>query len=217
MKEIFQTLKDNPLFVNIPYNEFEKMLNCLAVRTVRYKKNDIIILSGNTIEAIGLLLSGTAHITREEANGDLTLLVILDTSDLFGEILACAGVKHSPVTIRAAEDAEMLFIDIKSITDITKATCPGHKKLIENMVGIIARKAILLDQKIEILSKRTTREKLRCYFDIERGAAKKFTIPFTREELANYLCVNRSALSHELCNMRDEGLIAFHKNHFEIL
>ena len=74
----------------------------------------------------------------------------------------------------------------------------------------------MLNQKIEILSKRTTREKLLSYFDMQRGTAKKFTIPYNREELARYLCIDRSAMSNELCKMRDDGLIVFHKNTFEI-
>ena len=96
------------------------------------------------------------------------------------------------------------------------SACPFHAKLIENMLGLLAKKNLMLNQKIEILSKRTTREKLLCFFDAQRGAAKRFTIPFNREELAHYLCVDRSAMSNELCKMRDEGLIKFQRNNFEV-
>jgi CRP-like cAMP-binding protein len=85
------------------------------------------------------------------------------------------------------------------------------------MLKLLAKKNLMLNQKIEILSKRTTKDKLTCYFDFIRGAAKRFTIPFNREELARYLCVDRSAMSSELCKMRDEGLIEFNKNEFFIL
>ncbi|MDR2898650.1 MAG: helix-turn-helix domain-containing protein [Spirochaetaceae bacterium] len=117
----------------------------------------------------------------------------------------------------AADTAEILFLDYRRIITSCSAACSFHTQLIENMLKLVARKNVLLNQKIEILSKRTTREKLLCFFDIHRGRAKRFTIPFNREELSQYLCVDRSAMSNELCKMRDEGLITFEKNLFEML
>ncbi len=107
-------------------------------------------------------------------------------------------------------------MDYKKIITTCACACHFHARLIENMLRLIARKNLILNQKLEIVSKRTTREKLMCFFDTQRGAAKRFTIPFNREELARYLCVDRSAMSNELCKMRDEGLISFHKNTFEL-
>ena len=217
MKNIFEAVKNNPLFKGIAFSDFEGMFGCLSARTVNYKKGDIILLSGDAVSFVGLILSGSVKIIKEDMDGHITILTELFVTDIFGETFACAGVSHSPVTIETASDAEILLIDYKRIISSCSSACPHHTRLIENMLGLLAMKNLMLNQKIEILSKRTTREKLLCFFDAHRGAAKRFTIPYNREELAHYLCVDRSAMSNELCKMRDEGLIDFQKNNFEIM
>ena len=217
MKKIFETVKTNPLFQRIPFSDFEQMLNCLSAKKVCYEKDDVILLSGDTVNFIGLILSGSVKIIKEDIDGHFTILAKINISEVFGETYACAGISQSPVTIQAAEDSEILFIDYKRIITSCTSACPFHTMLIENMLKLVSFKNLMLSQKIEILSKRTTREKLMCYFDSQRGASKKFTIPFNREELAHYICVDRSAMSNELCKMRDEGLITFNRNHFELI
>jgi len=217
MKKIFDKVKSNPLFDGIAFSDFENMLSCLSAKTVRYKKGGVILLSGDAVNFVGMILSGSVQIIKEDPDGRVAILTELSISDIFGEVFACAGISHSPVTIQASEDSEILFIDYNKIITSCSSACPFHARLIENMLKLIAVKNLLLNQKIEILSKRTTKEKLLCYFDLQRGAARKFNIPFNREELARYLCVDRSAMSNELCKMRDEGLIRFIKNTFEIL
>jgi len=216
MKKIFDIAKHNPLWNGIGFTDFESVLNCLSAKTTEYKKDDVILLSGNSVTFVGLVLSGSVQIIKEDIDGRITILTVLGISDLFGEVFACAGIMQSPVTVLAAEDTKVLLLDYKKIISSCNAVCPFHAKLIENMLKIIAHKNLMLNKKIEILSKRTTRDKLLAFFEIQRGMAKKFTIPYNREELANYLCVDRSAMSNELCKMRDEGLIKFHKNTFEI-
>jgi len=217
MKKIFDTIKDNPLFHGVAYSDFIRMYDCLSAKTVRYKKDDVILLSGNAVSNVGLILSGSVRVIKEDIDGNIMIMTELSVPDTFGEVFACAGITQSPVTVMAAEDVEILFIDYKKIITSCTASCPFHAKLIENMLRLIAKKNLMLNRKIEILSRRTTREKLLCFFDMQRGAAKKFTIPFNREELASYICADRSAMSNELCKMRDEGLIRFKKSTFEIL
>ncbi len=217
MKKIFEIINNNPLFVGIAFSDFEPMLGCLSARTVSYQRDDLILLSGDTVSFVGLVLAGSVQIIKEDREGNVTILTELGVSDIFGEVFACAGIDHSPVTVQAAEDCELLFIDYRKIIKTCSSVCPFHARLIENMLSIIAKKNLILNQKIEMLSKRTTREKLICFFDMQRGMAKRFTIPFNREEMAQYLCVDRSAMSNELSKMRNEGLILFNKNEFEIL
>jgi len=216
LKKTFDTVKSNPLFNGIAFSDFETMLSCLSARTASYKKGEIILLSGDAVSFVGLILSGSVRIVKEDMDGHISILTELGISDLFGEVFACAGISHSPVTIEVGSDAEILLIDYKRIITSCSSSCPFHAKLIENMLSLIAKKNLTLNQKIEVLSKRTTREKLMCFFDAQRGAARRFTIPYNREELAAYLCVDRSAMSNELCKMRDEGLIQFQKNQFEL-
>ena len=222
MKKIFGCIKYNPLFSGIGYSEFEKMFSCIEARVQRYKKSDVILLSGDTVSFVGIILSGRANIIKEDINGNNTIIAEVSTSELFGEVFACAGIDHSPVTVQAAEDCEVLFINYKKVISTCSSACGFHSRLIENMLRLIAKKNLMLNQKIEILSKRTTREKLLLFLETQRGnaingGAKKLTIPFSREEMSQYLCVDRSAMSNELSKMRDEGLIKFNRNEFEIL
>ena len=217
MMNIFEALKDNPLFSGIAYGEFEKVLGCLAARTSCYQKDEVILLTGDDVTFVGLIISGGVKIVKEDEFGRVSMLTELRASEMFGEILACAGIQKSPVTILALKDTEILRIGSGNILTPCATACPYHGRLIENMLRHIAGKSFLLNRKIEILSQRTTREKLLCFFDLHRGGLRRFTVPYNREEMAHYLCVDRSAMSNELCKMRDEGLISFKKNQFEIL
>jgi CRP-like cAMP-binding protein len=217
MKKHFELVKSNPLFKGIAFSDFDRMLACISADTAKYQKKEIILLSGDAVDFVGLVLSGSVQIIKEDIDGRITILTELGVSELFGEAFACAEIAQSPVTVQAVEDTEVLLINYKRIITSCASACPFHTKLIENMLRLIAQKNLMLNQKIEILSKRTTREKLLAFFEIQRGPARKFTIAYNREELAHYLCIDRSAMSGELCKMRDEGLIRFQKNSFEIL
>ncbi len=217
MKEIFEVIRHNPLFADIGLNDFEKMFVCIEGRTQCFKRDDIILLLGDPVYNVGLILSGSVKIISEDINGNSTILTELSVPELFGEVFACAGIDHSPVTVQAAKDSEILFFNYKKIIGTCSSACTFHTKLIENMLAILANKNLKLNQKVTILSQRTTREKLFMFLHTQRGGAKKFTIPYSREEMALYLCVDRSAMSNELCKMRDEGLLRFNKNEFEIL
>ena len=216
MKIIYETLKDNLLFAGIEFGDFEKIMACLSAKVTRYEKDDIILLAGGRVSAVGLVLSGSVKIIKEDIDGRIMLLNELGATEIFGEVFACAGVDSSPVTVQAAEDAEVLFIGYRKIIAMCSAVCPFHTKMVENMLKLIAQKSLHLSQRIDILSKRSTREKLLAFLDAQSGGAKSFQIPFNREELAHYLCVDRSAMSAELSKMRADGLIRYQKNLFEM-
>jgi len=217
MKNIFSIAGRNPLFKGLDENEFVRVTKCLSARTARFKKDETVFFAGDEIKQVGLVLSGKVVVVREDGEGREELLAEFSPPDLFGEVFACAGVALSPVTVRASEDAEILLMNFKRVVSACAPSCEFHTRLTENMLSIVARKCLMMNQKIEILSKRTTREKLIALFDLERGSSKKFTLSYNREETARYLCVDRSAMSSELSRMRDEGLIKFRRNEFEIL
>jgi CRP-like cAMP-binding protein len=217
MKNVFEAARRNPMWRGIGRGDFENMIRCMGARTVSYDKGNVILLSGTAVNSIGLIISGSAKVIREDKDGNAAILSGLAVSDTFGEVFACAGIDHSPVTVQASEKCEVLFLNYGKVATSCSSACVFHSKLIRNMLGLIAQKNISLNQKIEILSKRTTRDKLLAFFDMRRGTEKKFTMPYNREEMASYLSVDRSAMSNELSKMRNEGLIAFKKNHFEIL
>jgi len=193
------------------------VINCMDAKTKSCGKGEVILLTGDRADHIGQLLSGSVQVIKESADGNITILTELAPPELFGEVFACAGIARSPVTVQAAEKCRILLFNYKKVITLCPSSCSFHSKLVENMLGIIAQKTLALNQKIEILSRRTTRDKLLAFFDAQRGTAKKFTIPYNREELAQYLCVDRSAMSGELCKLRDDGLIRFRKNEFELL
>jgi len=216
MKKVYGIVRFNPLFNGIGYSEFEQMLRCIDAGTKTFVKGEYLLLSGDLIDYIGLILSGSVRVIKEDVDGNAAILTELAAPEIFGEVFACAGVAHSPVTVQASGDCEVLYLNYRKVISSCSSACHFHSRLIENMLESIAKKTMLMSEKIEILSKRTTREKLLAFFDFQRGAAKKFAIPYNREELARYLCVDRSAMSNELGKMRDEGLLSFHKNVFEL-
>jgi len=217
LRTTFEILKNNPIFQGIAFTDFEQVLNCLSANTASYKKNDFILTTGEAVNFVGLVLSGSVQVIKEDMEGHISIITELGASEVFAEVFACAEITKSPFTVLAVEDSEILLMNYKRILSTCTSACPFHAKLIENMLRLIARKNIMLHQKNEILSKRTTREKLLAFFEMQRGAERTFTIPYNREELAQYLCVDRSAMSSELCKMRDQGIIKFHRSAFEML
>lgn len=219
MNTVLEILKDNRIFKGIEVNNLKNILNCLSARVTSYKKNDIILSAGDEVSFVGVVLSGRIKISREDMDGNSNILAVIGYNEIFAETLACAGVKESPITAVAEDDCRVLFLNYKKIVSSCKNACAFHSRLIENMLDIIAKKNLMLNQKIEIISKRTIREKLLTFLEIQRkhSNSKKFKIPYNREVLADYLCVDRSAMSRELGKMRDEGLIEYRKDEFEIV
>lgn len=218
MKKYLDLLKKVAIFDDIEESQLESLLGCLGSRTETYYKNDIIFMTDCIVSAVGIVLTGSAQIIKEDIMGNRTIVADLVPGDIFGEALACANVKKCPVTVLTPTGCEVLFIQFSRIVTSCSSSCSFHTTLIKNMLQLIAQKNLFMNNRLEILSQRTTRDKLTTYLDmqIKRSGSKKFKIPFSRDELADFLCVNRSALSRELSNMRDEGLLDFNKNEFEV-
>lgn len=219
MKIYLSTLKNSELFNNMLEDDILKSLTCLKGRVKKYNKNDIIYSSGSEINNIGIVLNGSILITKDDIMGNRNILTTISQTGLFAETFVCSNIKYIPVTVIANEDCEILFIQFKQLTEVCESNCSFHNKLIQNMLSIIASKNILLNNKIEILSAKTTRDKLMAYFNMQitRNKSNTFTIPFSRDALADYLNLNRSSMSRELSKMRNEGIIQFNKNRFKIL
>lgn len=217
MISLYETIKTNPLFQGIGLTDFESMLACLNGQVRTYPKGSFILLPGDPVSTVGLVVSGCVHVLREDYEGRQNLMASLTSPELFAEVFACAGITHSPVTVTAAEDSEILHIDYRRIITTCSSSCSFHSRLIENMLGLLAEKNLLLNRKMELLSKRTTRERLLLYFEQCGMGKPRFTLPFNRQELADYLCVERSALCAELSRMQRDGLIRYQKNRIERL
>jgi len=218
MKNYYNLLKTVNLFEGIDESQFDILLDCLGAKTQHYNKNEIIILSDSKVTSVGIILSGSAQIVKEDIMGNRTIMSELSEGEMFGEAFACANVGKIPVTVLTTTGCNVLFIQINRIVTTCSSACSFHTTLIKNMLQVLAQKNILLNNRMDILSQRTTREKILTYLSMQmkKHGKNKFRIPFSRDELADFLCVNRSALSRELSNMRDEKLLTYNKNEFEI-
>lgn len=219
MEKYLKILKSVLLFKGISQDNLKSLLNCLGASIKHYNKDDIVFMSGERISSIGIVLSGQVQVVQEDYYGSKCIIGNVDAGRLFGEAFSFASIEEFPVNVYATVKSDILFIDSKAlVTPCTKA-CDFHSKLIFNMLNIVSMKNLSLTQKIEFLSRRTTRDKLLAYLSAEAQKAQsgKFCIPFNRQELADYLHVDRSAMSSELCKLRDDGILRFKKNRFEFL
>ena len=210
--------KQVKLFEDIAPNCLDNMLSCLGAKTATYRKNEIILMVDDNLESIGLVLEGSVLITTEDYMGVRSILSVAEKYDTFAEEYVCAKIDKSPVTIFAAEHCTIMWLKFPRIVQTCNKACQFHSKLIENMMNQLAIKNYQTYQKLEILSKRTVRDKILTYLHIHsiKSKSKKFNIPLSRNELADYLNVDRAALSRELSKMKTEGLIDYSLNSFII-
>ena len=218
MQEAMERVR-SPLFDGIGPQERKTMLGCIGYHVGRYKKGEIVVFEAENIRHIGIVLSGAVDMIKEDLWGNKTMLVRTRKDELFGETFACGSDNLSVVTFLVSEEAEILFLPFNRVMHSCTMACRFHHQLIENMVHIIADKNRDLMRKVEVVSKRTIREKILAYLSIQAQtqASRYFEIPLGRVELAEYLCVDRSALTRELTKMREDGLIDYDKNCFRML
>ncbi len=206
------------MFAGIAAGEMERLLPCLGARERSYEKGEMIFQAEAPSTYVGIVLSGAVDVVQEDFWGNRGILARLTPGDLFGEAFSCAQVEKLPVGVTAAEDVAILLVDYRRIATTCTSACGFHARLIHNMLRILAEKNIALTQKIEHVTRRTTREKLLSYLSAQarRARSSAFTIPFDRQALAEYLAVDRSAMSAELGRMRREGLLSVEKNRFTL-
>lgn len=219
MKKYIEILENVRLFSDIDKNELLSLLDCLNVTVRTYKKGESIFLYGDKVDYLGIVLTGLVQVVKEDYYGNRSILANIQKSNLFGEVFAFSTVEKVPVSVFAIEDSKVLLINYEKIIKPCSNSCSFHGKLIYNMLHIISDKNLLLNEKIEYLSKPTTREKLLSYLSeqAKRNNSNEFHIQFNRQELADYLSVNRSAMSSELSKLKEEGIIEYKKNYFKII
>lgn len=215
----FMSEVNSPLFDGINAEERKAVLHCIGYHIGVFRKGEIVAFEDENIKHIGIILSGSMDMVKEDVWGNKTMLVRMHKDELFGETFACGEDSLSLVTFVVSGDAKILFLPFDRVMRSCTMACAFHHRLIENMVRIIAGKNRDLMRKVEVVSKRTIREKLLAYLSIQAQIQKSryFELPLGRVELAEYLCVDRSALTRELVKMKDDGLIDYDKNCFRIL
>ena len=209
-----------PLFAGIAADEFTALLDCLAPVRRSYRGGEHIYRVGDRDIAVGIVLSGSVRVVHEDFWGRRMILTHIPAGDLFAEAFACAGAGSMPFDVVTCGSTEVLLADYDRIMSRCSSACAFHGRMTANMVRILAQKSVLLAAKMQYLSCRSTRDKLLAFLTSQRDPKQKdktVEIPFNRQELADYLCVDRSALSRELGLMRKEGLLLFNKNRFTVL
>ena len=213
-----QELLSIDLFKGIKETELPKVLRCLSGNIRDYAKNQFILLTGGKMPDAGIVLAGKVQISKTDSFGNRVMLAELGPKAFFSLKLSGAGHDDMPTNVMTLADSSILFLNCQHILNAPD-NCLYHSKLADNLLKIVTAENMSLSRKITMLSRRTIREKILTCLLIESQKADnfKFTLPFNRQELADYLCVDRSALSRELCRLRDEGRINFRGKLFEIL
>ena len=219
MKEYLAVLKNTPMFAGVEEAGIVAMLDCLHARLRRYPKGTYVFRQGDRMEEIPILVQGCLHIQRDDYWGSRSILGRLGPGEMFGEAYAAPDSEPMRNDVAAVEDSAVVFFDVRRVLGGCAAACPYHTQVVQNLFFALCGKNRTLVQKLGYLSQRTTRDKLMSYLSGEarRQNSADFTIPFNRQQLADYLSVDRSAMSSELCKLRDEGLLTFRKNHFTLL
>ena len=216
MKEFLPIIRSSTLFSGISEEELTAMLTCLETKTESFPKDTFLLRAGDTAESIGLVLSGCVLIVQEDIWGNRNILSKAGTGQTFAAAYACAPGSVLNVSVVAETPVTAMFLNVKRVLNVCPSACEHHSRIIRNLLGELAEKNLRFGEKLTHMGQRTTRAKLMSYFSAEaqRLGTYEFDIPFSRQQLADYLAVERSGLSQELGKMRGEGLLDFHKSHF---
>ena len=218
MKKYIEILKRTQLFSGVSDTEISAMLNCLQAKLLTFQKGDYGFREGERIDNITVLVKGKLLVQHDDFWGNRNIVNVIRVGEMFGEAYVAPESGSLLNDVIAEEDSAVIFFDVRRILTVCSTACRFHSMVIQNLFFAISEKNRKLVQKIGHMSKRSTRAKLLSYLSEEakRQNSSHFTIPFTRQQLADFLCVDRSAMSNELCKMRDEGLLQFDKNQFTL-
>ena len=192
------------------------MLSCLETREERFPKDTFLLRAGDTAESIGLVLSGSVLVVQEDIWGNRNILSKAGPGQTFAAAYACAPGSVLNVSVLAETPVTAMFLNVKRVLNVCPSACAHHSRIIRNLLGELAEKNLRFGEKLTHMGQRTTRAKLMSYLSAEaqRRGAVEFDIPFSRQQLADFLAVERSGLSLELGKMKKEGLLDYHKEHF---
>ena len=219
MEKYFDILSQCPLFSGISRQEMGLMLNCLDGKITGVAKGNPVFLEGDPARFVGVVLSGTVQIVRDDYYGNRSVLTVVSPGGLFGEAFACAGVETLPVSAIALQNCAVLLLDCKRVLTGCSNACPFHSRLVRNLLQGIARKNLMLTSKIRCMSQKTTQEKLMEFLleQAKQHDSAEFVIPYDRQALADYLGVERSAMSAEISKLKKAGRIDCSGSRFRVL
>ena len=212
-------LANTLLFRGMDPSDIEEMLGCLLAKECPYKKGEILFPEGSPTEQIGVVLIGRVIIELGDVWGNNSVLSSIGPGGIFAETYACIPGEPLMVNVTAAEDTEALLLNIRRVLEPCSKVCPYHMRLVRNLLTLCAEKNLQLSRRVLHTGPKSIRKRLLSYFSecIKRTGSYSFDIPYNRQQLADYLSVERSALSNELSIMQRDGLIRYEKNHFDVM
>ena len=219
MEKYFDLLLNTPLFDRIDREELSSLLGCLQAKLITAEKGEPLFLEGDAAGFIGIVLEGAVQIVRDDYYGTRSVLSHAEPGQLYGEAYACSNLETMPVSGYALKSCKIMLLSCRKMLTVCSNACRFHNQLVKNLLQVVAVKNVELSQKIQFMSQKTTREKLLSYLSAQavRAGAPEFDIPMDRQQLADFLGVERSAMSATLSRLRDEGVLEFHKSHFRLL
>lgn len=218
MEKYFDLLLKTALFSGVQREELASLLNCLQARTIRVEKGMPVFLEGDEAGFIGLVLEGAVQIVRDDYDGTRSVLGHAESGELFGEAYACSNVKTMPVSGYAMHQSSIMFFSCHKMLTVCSNACRFHNQIVKNLLQVVAEHNMNMSRKIQFMSQKTTRQKLMAYLldQAKRAGSAEFTVPFDRQALADYLGVERSAMSAELGKMRKDGILTTCGSHFTL-
>ena len=205
------------LFEGISEADLARMITCFGAKIKCLREGEVVCDYSDTGDDVGVMLEGSASMIRTDENGEVAVMELFSDGDIFGEVLAFSNAAGDSVKVVAESDCKVMFIKYGQITKRCENACEHHSRLVSNMFGLIARKTLSLSQRIEILSKKTTREKLMYYFNIlAKKHGREFDLPMSVTRLAEYICADRSAMTRELSRMQADGLVEINKKRIKL-
>ena len=194
------------------------MLHGLGAATVRIAKGDPVFLEGDAAGFIGVVLEGSVQVVQEDFYGNRNILSQAEKGQLFAESFACANVEAIPVSGYAVKDSKIMLLSCQKMLTVCSSACVFHNQLVKNLLKVVAQKNLEMHSKIRFMSQKTTKEKLMAYLMEQAKIADSadFAIPFDRQALADFLGVERSAMSAELGKLRKKGVLDFKGSYFHL-
>ncbi len=218
MEQYLFVLRNSPFFQGMTDEEILSVLHCVSAVTLQKEKDSYIFRVGDSAQVMGLVLSGSVLCVQEDLWGHRNIVDRIGVGECFAEPFAATPGAVLNMSVVAAEDSEIMLLNIERFMQTCPTACAHHGRLIRNLVSVMARKVLTLGSKITHMGKRNTREKLLSYLSAEsmRQGKLSFTIPYDRQQLADYLCVERAAMSVELSKLQKEGYLKTNRNRFEL-
>lgn len=218
MKKYLSALKNSPFFSGMTEEEILSILHCVDAKILSKKCGEYIFRVGDSTTAMGLVLTGSVLVIQEDLWGHRNIMTKIENGDFFAEPYAATPGSILNISVVVSENCEILMLNINRLLSVCPTVCEHHNRLIRNLVSVLAGKVLLFNDKITHMSKRSTREKLLSYLSSEsiKQGKLSFDIPYDRQQLADYLSVERAAMSVELSKLQKDGLLKTKRNHFEL-